>query len=478
MPESILSTPTLSSTSESIFVPLSASPIPLDTTKREHIVAPGDTLYGISLNYGLSIESILALNTLLNPDLLEVGQVIQLPQEPREQTPAEKLFADTNIVRSVESAAFDVDNFIQSQAGFIRLAKDKVALRLADGSVLDETLSASEIIKRVSLEFSVNPRLLLALLEYRAGWLSSNQISDAKRTNPLISEEDSIFDRAGLYKQLSWAANEINRGYYSAKYGKSGFLEFKDGNRLSFAPGLNAGTISLQRFLSLFQFTQQWQQDVSSNGFQETYKFYFGDPTIENVTAQIPEILNQPTLTLPFSEGEVWFYTGGPHGGWGDGSAWAAIDLVPPDIRPMGSPLCYQSNTALRSVADGMIVRSGRGAVILDLDGDGDESTGWTILYLHIASNNRVPEGTFVKVGDIIGYPSCEGGFSTATHVHIARRYNGEWIPADDLHSAFTMSNWVVVGIEGQEYQGYMIRDSVQMIAEQSRELPINHISR
>jgi hypothetical protein len=35
-----------------------------------------------------------------------------------------------------------------------------------------------------------------------------------------------------------------------------------------------------------------------------------------------------------------------------------------------------------------------------------------------------------VKTGDRIGHPSCEGGAANATHVHIARRYNGEWIPA------------------------------------------------
>jgi hypothetical protein len=30
-----------------------------------------------------------------------------------------------------------------------------------------------------------------------------------------------------------------------------------------------------------------------------------------------------------------------------------------------------------------------------------------------------------------VGHPSCEGGYSDGTHVHIARRYNGEWLAAD-----------------------------------------------
>ena len=36
-----------------------------------------------------------------------------------------------------------------------------------------------------------------------------------------------------------------------------------------------------------------------------------------------------------------------------------------------------------------------------------------------------------MKAGDAIGKPSCEGGDATGTHVHIARKYNGEWVLAD-----------------------------------------------
>jgi LasA protease len=34
-----------------------------------------------------------------------------------------------------------------------------------------DTIGAAEVIRRVADDYSVNPRLLLALLEYRAGWL-------------------------------------------------------------------------------------------------------------------------------------------------------------------------------------------------------------------------------------------------------------------------------------------------------------------
>jgi murein DD-endopeptidase MepM/ murein hydrolase activator NlpD len=67
------------------------------------------------------------------------------------------------------------------------------------------------------------------------------------------------------------------------------------------------------------------------------------------------------------------------------------------------------------------------------LDGDGHEQTGWVLFYFHMAERDLIAAGAQVKVGDLLGHPSCEGGRATGTHVHIARKYNGEWIPADGI---------------------------------------------
>ncbi len=134
----------------------------------------------------------------------------------------------------------------------------------------------------------------------------------------------------------------------------------------------------------------------------------------------MPADLAQPELTLPFEPGVVWSFTGGPHSGWGDGSAWAALDFAPPGDQ-FG---CFTSNDWVTASADGVIARAENGAMVLDLDGDGYEQSGWTILYMHIESRDRLPAGTLVKAGDRLGHPSCEGGVSDGTHVHVARRYN------------------------------------------------------
>jgi LasA protease len=82
-------------------------------------------------------------------------------------------------------------------------------------------------------------------------------------------------------------------------------------------------------------------------------------------------------------------------------------------------------------MAPGLVVRSDFGAVVVDMDGDGYAGTGWAITYMHLETRDRVAIGTQVKTGDPLGHPSCEGGFSNGTHVHIARTYNGRWVAAD-----------------------------------------------
>ena len=58
-----------------------------------------------------------------------------------------------------------------------------------------------------------------------------------------------------------------------------------------------------------------------------------------------------------------------------------------------------------------------------------------------MAEKERVAAGTRVSVNDRLGHPSCEGGFSTGTHVHITRKYNGEWIGVEGP-IPFVMSGW------------------------------------
>jgi murein DD-endopeptidase MepM/ murein hydrolase activator NlpD len=164
-------------------------------------------------------------------------------------------------------------------------------------------------------------------------------------------------------------------------------------------------------------------------------------------------------MQLPFESGDAWSLTGGPHSAWGSGSAWAALDFAPPGDQ-YG---CYDTSTWEVAVADGVIARSENGEVVLDLDGDGLEQTGWTVLYMHVASADRIQLGARVKAGDRIGHPSCEGGVSNGTHLHLARRYNGVWIAAD-TNLPFNLDGWISAG-SGNEYDGTLTRNGQTVTA-------------
>jgi hypothetical protein len=119
-------------------------------------------------------------------------------------------------------------------------------------------------------------------------------------------------------------------------------------------------------------------------------------------------------------------------------------------------------------MAAGVVTRSDFGAVVVDLDGDGYAGTGWVIIYMHLATEDRVSVGTRVQTGDRLGHPSCEGGFSNGTHVHLSRTYNGRWVAADGS-LPFEMAGWVSQGLN-REYDGLLVRDDVVKEACECRE--------
>jgi murein DD-endopeptidase MepM/ murein hydrolase activator NlpD len=300
---------------------------------------------------------------------------------------------------------------------------------------------------------SVGPRLLLAALEYRAGWVTQDGGSDNAYPMDLIQ-----VGREGLYRQLEWAANQINRGYYArADAGITNFV-IADGTSVSFAPDINHGTAGVQTWLGAHSGAtySNWLVETSADGFIRTFEALFGNPFRYTYEPLFPEGVSQPLMTLPWRNGESWYFTGGPHGAWASGSAWAALDFAPQSDQ-IG---CYEAEQLLVAVADGVIARSNNGHVVLDLDGDGFAGTGWAVHYGHVDGRDRIAPGTRVKAGDPIGHPGCEGGVSNGTHLHIARSFNGRWVPADGA-LPFNMDGWESSGY-GVEYDGYLTRAGVQ----------------
>lgn len=453
------------------------APGPSAEAASVYVVQPGDTLTSIALAHHTDVETLLSLNALTNPDVLEVGQSLALPPRPTLIGPANALLPDGLLVRGPASDSFDAVAFVNAQPGRLRELREEV-----DGV----ELPGAEIVERVSREFRVDARVLLALLEYRTRLLSERDISIGAELYPVFPPVSlADFGRTGLYRQLSWAADRLNAGYYGRKYRELDELELTDGVRLLLADGLGAGTAGVQYMFGKMLPEADWSRAVSSSGLIATYTALFGNPLANPPADPIPASLVQPPLALPFGGGQTWYFTGGPHGGWGSGSAWAAVDFAPPDDPAQVSGPCYVSQYRVTAAAPGIIARSEQGTVMLDLDGDGNEATGWVVMYLHIDTQDRIEQGTRVEAGSTIGRPSCEGGVSNGTHAHVARLYNGEWVPAScvdcagsaPLQPGFVMGGWEAVGLPGQEYQGYLINGDELRVAEAARGVAPNEIS-
>lgn len=438
-------------------------------TVLQYTVQAGDYLSKIGERFGVSAADIAAANGIQVSDAIHPGQVLTIPVPTAANFgPHFKLLPDSNFVYGPGSVGFNLEAFIQAYGGYLAHYTQEIPGTYIDGSSQARTLTGAEVIQTVAERYSLDPRLLLALLEYQSGWVRKAQPGSNSLPYPL---GDTTPGREGLFLQLTGAARKLNYGYYAWRAGGLLSWSFPDGSVKMIAGGLNPGTTGVQAFFAWLLAPADWTKAVSEGGFSKTYRALFGNPFQDALEPLLPPDLVQPTLQLPFEPGKEWSYTGGPHAAWDAGSAWAAIDFAPP-ADALG---CIQSDEWVLTSASGRVARAADGAVMVDLDGDGYEQTGWVLFYMHIAARDRVAVGAQLKTGDRIGHPSCEGGVSQGTHTHFARKYNGEWIPADGP-IPFVLDGWVSQGL-GSEYDGTLTRNGVTLEACDCRG-PGNQISR
>lgn len=437
-----------------------------------HTVEAGEFPSLIAEKFGISTDELLAANKLTADAVIYPGEVLIIPitTTPQAQTQSGaglvgssdyfKILPDSELVYGPLSSLLDVEAFVQKKAGFLAYYTQEV-----DGDVL----SGAQIVIKVARNYSVNPRVLLALLEYRSQWVSNPNPAASTTYTPIGYVDDF---HQGLYRQLTWSADMLNEGFYRWKENKVQSWHLADGSEVVPQPGINPGTAAVQHVFAKLDSQATWSIDTGSQGLFATFSELFGYPFDLAIEPLLPTGLTQPVLSLPFQAGEVWQYTGGPHAGWDQGSAWAAVDFAPPG-EPIG---CGPSEAWTTAIAPGLIIRADHGAVVEDLDGDGLEQTGWTILYMHMESRERVKAGTYVQTGDKIGHPSCEGGLADADHLHLARRYNGVWIPAADPNVPLVMDGYTATGSE-VEYDGWLTKNGKSIEAWGGRN-PINEITR
>jgi hypothetical protein len=171
-------------------------------------------------------------------------------------------------------------------------------------------------------------------------------------------------------------------------------------------------------------------------------------------------------LRLPWSAGETWYLTSGPHA-----AKRGALDFAPPNLTPRTGKLypdaCSRKRGDaywVRAAAAGTftaVLRAGCPCVQIQPD------DGTTTNYFHLrrSSVKRLgyKVGDPVRAGQALGHPSCEVGPTkcgashppSGVHVHFHRTnaVTGARLPADGV----VLSGWTVKAV-GRQREGMMTK--------------------
>ena len=443
---------------ENMITPLAPTSMPAPTSERpkyspgelvDYIAQNGDNLLALAARFNTTVEEIREANPIIPLDATTMppGLPMKIPiyYLPLWGT-AYQSIPDHAFVNGPAQVGFSTSAFVASTSGWLKNYRVYAGEKMRSGA---------EAVDYVASNYSISPQLILALLEYQTGALTQPNIPLGKY---MLGFRRVNYETP--YLQMVIAANTLNNGYYGWRAGKLTEIELLDETLFRPDPWQNAGSVALQYYFSRLYAGDPYYAAIGPEGLARVYQTFFGDPWANPVIV-LPGSLQQPALQFPFVPGQLWAYTGGPHTGWGSGEPFSAVDFAP--ASETTGCITVAPDQYATAMADGLVLRSDIDGTVIDLDQDGDERTGWVLFYLHLATERRVPLGKEVKAGEPIGYPSCEGGHATGTHVHVARKYNGEWVLADGP-LAFNFEGWIAHN-GSQAYKGTLTRGPLTVIA-------------
>ena len=393
----------------------SATPYQPPAGYVEYTAQSGDTLPVVSAHFAVEPSSVISNEEIPQQGLIGPGQILYAPAYQGETTSGDILIYDSDLVYSPSAKDFNLAAFMEEQGGFLSTYSEE---RLYGDS------PAADILGELAFDNSINPRILLTFLEMNGNWVTGTPPTREQKTYPFNYIDTT---QAGLFSQAVWTIQQLKISYYGWRAGTLSEVVFPDKSTLRLAPNLNAGTVAVMYYLSQVYPREEWQEKMQE--LTAVHDRLFGDayPRAMSVEPLFQADMDVPELRLPFSENESWNYTCGPHSSWARrNQPYGALDFAP----PLGRSGCGTASHYATAMTPGLVVYSFNGRVLVDMDEDGSINTGWVFLYMHMATEDRVKVGTYLDTGDRIGHPSCEGGYATGTHVHVARMYNGEWILA------------------------------------------------
>ena len=303
-------------------------------------------------------------------------------------------------------------------------------LRTVRFQIGNRSHSFTEQLVVLSSLYSINPLLLLALMDLQSGLVSSSQTGSGQMAWAMGYRGDGG-GRSGLSSQLRWAARELRaavRDYALRDTQALPPLSFADGSRREVSSDIAFSRYVLSRVLA--PTTSASQLETRLESLVSRYTQLFGDPRL--VPTDWPP-LAEPFLTRPMER---------------NFPVTSFFDHATPFLRKSGailtfwgrdetdSAFAYDGHTGwdygmgppdtILAAADGVVTFAGNSddgcatparAVIID------HGNGYRSLYWHLHSI-AVESGQTVARGEVIGVAG-ETGCAIGAHLHLQIQYLG-----------------------------------------------------
>jgi len=273
-----------------------------------------------------------------------------------------------------------------------------------------------ELIAHWSGYYSINPKVVLALMEIKSGLMSAP--SQEKLQAPFAQ----LSTATGFAGQLRDVLQQLSQRFYGFEaYQRRHAKDIGDLNGASAAllgllQDANSEPVLLTRTPPLQAFTQHFAQLFSTP--PEQLRNAESSREMALAANALPP---SNMLQLPWYQGYSW-KSNGAHSHTGSGSPYSSID-VSYDWPGWGA--------STYSVA---AAHGGRVSVLSRCQVRVTNANGWATNYYHM-DNIRVTNGEIItantKLGNYAGNRNtalCEGGSSTGPHLHFSLLYNGRYV--------------------------------------------------
>ncbi|KAF7766093.1 LasA protease [Pseudoalteromonas undina] len=285
---------------------------------------------------------------------------------------------------------------------------------------------------------SINPKVILALIEQQSGLLSN---PNADIENPLAG----ITDKRGFDAQVKDVVMKLSQRFYAYKQWQESQDKLKKRNQATQTTSSTAATAAL---VSLFADSDRLASNSKNN--QQTLTEFLAtfDRVFPSNTSQLQRSLNSVDqnnekqllaasfeMNLPWPSG--YWYSGGAHSNTGSGYPYSSLDFN------NGSGGWGANTPFVQAAHGGTVTRFSSCNIRVT------HASGYSTNYYHM-SNLQYSSGDYVQPGAWLGrYANnynqalCEGGQSSGPHVHFTLLYNGQQV---SLHNKYISEHRIDVG--------------------------------